>query len=266
MTSAPIKLYSWRYAGWGIDVEANGETWQAADISDSGFVSGGDIIGDGPTITLSTDDATHPFRISLDPFTKPATVTIYEVDALVPAFDLPVFVGEVVDVDIGKVGKISIRLSSILRVAERSGPRVQIKRTCHHDLYDARCGLTAATFTTTGAIDAINESPPWVEASEFATKATAESDPNWFALGKVICGDEIRFCVGQSAGKLYLNAPFRNAAVLDSISALAGCDKRINSGCAKFSNTANFLGFPYLPNVNPQYQALMEPQPEGGKK
>lgn len=274
MTAAPIFLYlierdgyAWRYAGWGIDLEVAGETWEAADIAHGGLTVGGEILGDGPMLEVGTDDQDHPLRAYIDRFKKPATVTIYEVDASVLSFSNPYFIGETMgSVKFGKGGKISVQLSSVLRIGERNGPRIQIQRTCNHNVYDAGCGLNAALFTTVGSVDAISTSPAYVDASEFGAKATAESEPQWFALGKVICGDETRFCVGQDGDRLYLNAPFKEASVSDSISAVAGCDKRINSGCAKLANTDNFLGFPYLPNTNPQFEALRAPEPTGGKK
>jgi hypothetical protein len=273
MTSAPIYLYevtrdgtTWRYCGWGIDLSVNGFDWNAENVKIGAISSGGEILGDGLDIEFVTDDDDHPFRAYIDPFTKPATVTIYEVDASVLSYTDPVFIGDSTDVTFGEDGKISVQLSSILRIAERSGPRIQIQRTCNHDVYDQFCGLNAALFTTAGTITAVSSIPAYVEAVEFGNKATAESEPQWFALGKVICGTEIRFCVGQVGDRLYLNAPFRDAEVSDAISALAGCDKRINSGCTKLANTANFLGFPFLPNANPQFEALKTPEPAGGKK
>ncbi len=80
-------------------------------------------------------------------------------------------------------------------------------------------------------------------------------------------GTETRLVTGQNADKLYINAPF-NATIAAGTSASArpGCDKRINGGCAKFGNQANFLGFPYTPNSNPQYEALVTPKAKAGKK
>jgi hypothetical protein len=122
-----------------------------------------------------------------------------------------------------------------------------------------------ADFTTTGTITALTDD--YVEAAEFAAKETAESDPVWFALGVVRVGNETRLATGTNgAGRLYLNFPFRSAIVGDTITAEAGCSKRIGVCTGKFNNLVNFLGFPYVPNTNPQFEALSQPKAGGGKK
>lgn len=44
-----------------------------------------------------------------------------------------------------------------------------------------------------------------------------------------------------------LEAPVRTIAEGDASTVRAGCDKRMETCGAKFANTANFRGFPYIP-------------------
>ena len=44
-----------------------------------------------------------------------------------------------------------------------------------------------------------------------------------------------------------LEAPVRAIAESDAFTIRAGCDKRIETCGAKFANTANFRGFPFVP-------------------
>lgn len=273
--SAPLYLYEvtrggfvYRLTGWGIGVDAGGESWSAADITHGEISSSIEAISEPVELQMATDDPAHPFRQYVQPYVlNLAEVKVYEVDAEslpeVLTEDYLVHRGQLGEVSINERGQIRAQLSSIFRLGEMQGPRYQFQRLANFSIYDV---VNPAGFTTAGTITAISSRPAYVEAAEFGAKATAESDPNWFALGKVVCGDEIRFCVGQVGDRLYLNAPFVDAAVDDPIEALAGDDGRIVTWRDKFGAEADFPGFPYIPNTNPQYEALKAPQPKGGKK
>ena len=98
--------------------------------------------------------------------------------------------------------------------------------------------------------DQLSLQAPYVDSAGVRRQAKgARTDKDWFTLGKVICGQEIRLCVGQDGGRLYLNAPFQAAEVGAAISATAGCDKRITTCLGKFSALNQILGSP-----NPQHR------------
>jgi hypothetical protein len=275
--SAPIYLYlveqgssSWRYANWAFDLEIGATTWEAADITHTAVSAGIDLVNRSVQIRTGTTDADHPFRRFKDRLlVEPMTVTIYrtDLDTLTLDTSQPVYVGRVERAPFLQKGVIEAELSSIFRVGEFEAPRIMCQRLCNNRVYDEVCGLDEADFTESGTITAIDSGIvlPYVDAVEFGAKATAESDPNWFALGKVTVGSEVRLCVGQDGDRLYLNAPFQDAAVTDAVSATAGCDRRVGTCFDKFDND-RLLGFPYIPNTNPNADALLRPQPTGGKK
>lgn len=270
----PIKLYkivrgaiTWRYTDWPVDLTIGSDTWLSADIEHGDIVSDIDFASDPVSLDVVTDDNAHPIRKMLSTrLIITSQVMIYECDAstLTPDFTAPIYKGRIGNVEFGAKGAIKVSMSSILRIGESKGPAVQVQRFCNHTTYDEFCTLNAADFTTSGTVSVIGEY--YIEATAFGAKATAEGDANWFALGKVFLGSEIRLCVGQAGNRLYLNADFDSATVGDAISALAGDDRSIVICDGKFGNVDNFLGFPYIPNSNPQYQALMLPQSSGGKK
>lgn len=272
--SSPIYLYeitrgatTWRYANYGVDVTCNAQTWSAASISNGAINSESDMVGGVLDLQVSTDDANHPFRyFNRREAFLPTTVKVFKIEAGDTTFDTttPLHSGQVTESKPGEKGRIRVRVSTVFRVGERSVPAVRPSRYCRHRLYDTYCGVNEATYTTAGTVDAIADT--YVEASEFGAKATAESDPNWFALGTVTIGEEVRLCIGQAGDRLYLNAPFTGVAVGASVSAAAGCDRRVETCVTKFNNLANNLSFPYMPNQNPQFEGLENPQPSGGKK
>lgn len=273
--SQPAYLYRltrgsavWRYTNWPVALEVESLTWNPADIEHDELTSDSEFGMDPVGLRMATDDSTTPMRaLTSSGVIAQTDVEIFETDAHTLEADLtaPVYLGRLGEVKFGDRGVIDCQLSSILRIGEHEVPGPQQSRTCQHRLFDSRCGLSAAAFETVGTITVIGTN--YIEATAFGAKATLEGDANWFALGKVTVGTEVRFCVGQSGNRLYLNAAFTSAVIVgNSATALPGCDKRIGTCEDKFSNTINFLGFPYMPNKNPQFEALKTPVPSGGKK
>lgn len=262
----------WRFTNFPIDLVVSGQTYLAAAMEHGQIGEDIEFTNDNFALTAATDDPEHPFRNFLDAnFVGLTALSIYEIDVanlVLPG--APIFKGRIEGGNFREKGTIEIKVSTLLRISEMEAPQAISERTCIHQTYDGFCGVNPAAYTTTGTIDAKSSNPPYVEASEFGAKATAEGDPDWFSLGLVTVGSEQRFCVKQDGDRLYLNAPFQAALVGASISALAGDDKRVDTCHDKFNNVMagakGFLGFPWMPNKNPQFEALQTPKPKGGKK
>jgi uncharacterized phage protein (TIGR02218 family) len=272
----PAKLFlitrgasTWRFTDWPVDLSCDGHTWTAADIDLGEIKSSLDFVADGVSLTVTTDDPNHPFRYFVTGEGSEATyVTVYGIEVGDASPGDPIYVSRIATPKPGKRGRITANLSSLLRIGEQQSPRRRVMRHCGNELFDAYCGISEATYTTAGTLTAVSLDPAYIEATAFGAKATAESDPNWFALGRVTVGGETRFCVGAAGNRLYLNAAFSGAVVVGSTAnARAGCDKQgATCDSAKFNNIENFQGFEYLPKKDPQYEALEIPKASGGKK
>jgi hypothetical protein len=271
----PIELYEFtrggvarRLAEWGEGVVAGDELWASDSITRSSLRSDLEFTPESLQLQSITDREDHPLRYQLTDrgALDPTTFRAFTVDAATLTLDEddPIYVGRVDSVQAGDNGRVDADVGSVLRLAEQQLPRTQSQRLCNHRTYDGNCGLTVATFTTAGTL--IGVTSDYVEATAFGTKAAAESDANWFALGTVTVGTEKRLCVGASVNKLYIDVPFRAAAVGQAVSATAGDDKRIGTCLGKFNNVVNFMGAPYQPSKNPNLEELMNPKPPGGKK
>jgi hypothetical protein len=259
----------WRYCGYGADLVIAGQTWERADMTHGEIVHGIDFFDNGVALSVATDDATHPLSALTDRnLLQETLVEIYraDVDAMTADLTSPVYSGKVREVTFTKGGVIEPKLTSDLCVGELQAPTIQFQRTCNLQTYGVHCGLNPATFTTSGTVTALSAESPYIEAAEFDAKRRAEDDKDWFALGRVTIGTEQRVCVGQDGARLYLNAPFSNAHVGDAVSALAGDDKRPATCKKKFGNIDNFFATPWMPNKNPQFEALETPKQKGGKK
>ena len=274
--SKPVFLYlmtrggdTWRFTDWPVDIDDGSNTWTAADITHDEPELSMEILSDDIKIEVGTNDATHPFRDYTDRFfTQILTVWIYETDADSPSLpSSPFFKGEIGPVEFEDEGRITAKCLSIFKFHSEEFPSFIISRTDNFEVFDTNFGISDASWQVSGTVSAINDDPPYIEAAAFAAKQTAESDDDWFSLGKITIGDETRMCAGSaSGGRLYLDAPFRNASVSDSVTALPGYTRRIDQREDKFSDLNGFHAFPYLPTDEPQFSALEAPSDTGGKK
>lgn len=125
--------------------------------------------------------------------------------------------------------------------------------TCDAELGDGRCraNLDAAAFKGNGAvIDPLRD-------RAFTASGLESFAAGWFGFGTVTWTSGAN--IGRRAEVLshdltdgvailtLLEAPVRAIAETDAFVVRAGCDKRLATCSAKFSNVANFRGFPHIP-------------------
>lgn len=122
---------------------------------------------------------------------------------------------------------------------------------CDADLGDARCGLSLAALTAAG-VTVVAEENRIVTASGLSAFAEA-----WFERGllRFTSGAnegaalEVKRHIATAAGavlELWQAMP-RTIAAGDTFAVTAGCDKQFATCGGKFSNGANFRGFPHMP-------------------
>ena len=73
----------------------------------------------------------------------------------------------------------------------------------------------------------------------------------WLNAGIIIDGHEQRLVISQVGTTIVMNFPMRNIAVGDIIVMFPGCLHTSQDCINKFNNGKNFLGFEYIPYVNP---------------
>lgn len=168
-------------------------------------------------------------------------------------------VGEQAVLFLGQVGSVEftaveahVTCVPFSRALKRKVPRILYQTTCNHMLYDQFCTVSAAAFTDAGSIGAIT--------GKTLTVAAAAAKPDgWYNGGSVKDGDNYAFIqthVGAALELLNLPPSF---TVSDAVSITAGCDRRQETCIAKFNNLPNFMGWPYIPTVNPYNTSLVNP-------
>lgn len=124
---------------------------------------------------------------------------------------------------------------------------------CDAALGDGRCGinLELAAYKGTGAVTEV------IADRRFRASGLTSFASGWFELGYV------EWTSGQNAGRKsevsrhskasgivaveLFEAPVRSIGAGDGFVIRAGCDKQFKTCKAKFSNAANFRGFPHMP-------------------
>jgi uncharacterized phage protein (TIGR02218 family) len=160
---------------------------------------------------------------------------------LVPIGTEILFKGRVTSVD--SVGRTSANVSveSDLTILKRQMPLKFFSTNCVWTLYGPGCALSRSAFTFSGSVGAgstasvINWSGATTSFQQGSLTFTSGVNEGITANIKI-----------AAAGVLTLMYPLPAAPALgDTFTAVWGCDH--TQGCAKFQNTANFLGFPYIP-------------------
>lgn len=118
--------------------------------------------------------------------------------------------------------------------------------TCRAQLGDHRCKKVLTSCTHTGTVDAVDNEFTFYDGARMETAGYFAYGTVTFTSGaNVGLSMEIR---DFSNGRFGLFLPLPNAvAPGDAYTAVAGCDKRIETCSARFDNAVNFRGEPHLP-------------------
>ena len=146
----------------------------------------------------------------------------------------------------GGRARFRAELRGLMQAYSRRIVRLTTKE-CTADLGDARCGVSLAAWTVTGAVAS-------------ATDNREFTDPGRTEPADYFTGGLLTFTSGLNAGlsmevktyttgqfELHEQMPFAIAAA-DTYSVSRGCQKRFTEDCVgAFNNGVNFRGFPHLP-------------------
>jgi uncharacterized phage protein (TIGR02218 family) len=135
---------------------------------------------------------------------------------------------------------------------------------CDAELGDARCGVTV--FSDAGVVNAVEEAALVLTGIAFvddwATRGRIQ-----FANGKSLGVKRQRNVGSSTRVDLWAAIPF-TVNEGDAVTLFAGCDKQFTTCKAKFSNAANFRGFPHMPGTDfvAAFAVSGDPNNDGGKR
>lgn len=176
--------------------------------------------------------------------TDDLTIEIYRQNGPTGDVNL-IFAGVVAGISV--VGlKATITCPSLLtNYLDSEFPNIYYQSLCNHHLYDSGCGADRAAFTITTTVTAMIDSETML-----CTMAGTLPD-GYFTAGEVFTATDRRLILSHTGPTLVLNWPFRDINPGDPIQISAGCLHDIQTCNDKFGVMLNFLGWPYIPYINP---------------
>lgn len=208
------------------------------------------------SLGLNVDTASIAGALSSDAITEHdlarglwdgARVDVFRVDWSAPDLRVHLFAGRIGEVRRG-ARAFEAELRGLQAALNVPVGRV-FSRFCDADVGDARCGvdLETSVFRGEGVVTDI------LSGGAFRADGLEAFAEGWFARGRLSwdAGGESevaahRLEAGDAVLEL-LDAPGVALEVGATFVVRAGCDKRLATCHAKFSNTENFRGFPHMP-------------------
>jgi uncharacterized phage protein (TIGR02218 family) len=154
------------------------------------------------------------------------------------------FHGRVSTIDSVGRTQAQITVASDLVILDYDMPRTMYSPTCVHVLYDSGCGVIRGTFSTSGTVGAgsteslINATLAVAGHAQGSIVFTSGLNANVRATVRSVA-------VGTSLTLLYPLPDLPSPG--DAFTVAFGCDHTRGTCQSKFSNLANFRGFPFIP-------------------
>ena len=167
-------------------------------------------------------------------------------------------IGEVVSGRIDESGDTATLAVRMLASAfDRITPWPAYQKQCNYVTYGPGCQVDRALFKTETLIVTVDGTR--ISSADFAAKAGAEGDPEWFSLGYVVrkADGQKRSIVRQLDDVLVLRSPFVGLQPGDEVEAYAGDNLQKSTCEGKFNNLPRFMGFPWGPQKNPFTDNIM---------
>lgn len=247
----PVELYRfalgpqrWTFTSGQTAVVYLSETYAPAPIRRSGIEQGNEINRSGLEITLPRDNPLAALFISSPP-EGVVSVTLYRFHASDTATETIVLWK-------GRVGgarlsgsELVLKCEPVATSLKRPGLRARYQLICRHALYSAGCGALAATYRVDGTVAAVS-------GTAIQVAAAASQPDGYFVAGMLTTANAgSRMIVGHSGINLTLVAPMPGLTAGMDVQLYAGCDHSVATCRDRFSNLANFGGFPFIPVKNP---------------
>lgn len=213
-------------------------------ISRSGLRQGESVPKDSTTLTLPRGDSLAVALLDQPPDAV-TTLTIKRLHyGLLATNAIVVWKGRVTSIGVERE-EAKITCESIYTSIKRMGLNAKFELNCVHALYFTGCGLNQLVYKVTGEVTAINNI---VEITIPAASAYANG---WFTGGMCVLNNVYRFITTHTGQVVTLVHQLPDLAVGDSVDIYPGCDHTLDTCINKFSNQLNFLGFPWMPELNP---------------
>lgn len=267
----------WRFAGNAQDiVDADGNVWEAATITDDGPGQSGESVSDMLTITCSSN-LSVPSLFKLSPPGKIIDIRVLEANyedkpeatnetgevttpksqALSVVDHRVIYDGEVEQCGFPIPGTATIQCVTISDTMSRLGLRQGWQRQCPYSIYDESCGVNKATFALSGTISAINGNVVTIDGIGSPTAG----DFNGGILDYIhpVKGAEALAIEEQGGNTFRIFGSVNDLWVGMAVSVAPGCNQTPARCINRFNNYVRNGGFSMLPLRSP-FNGINNPQ------
>ena len=252
-SAAPIELYVfqvgrqiWRYTAGAEDVAHNSISYKALTLERSEIAQTGEFGRQNLIIKLDPKADLIQEYIAQPP-AQVMTVAIsrlHQADG--PAVTL--WQGRVLNVE-WKPGVAELRAEPVYTSLQRTGLRRLYQRNCPHVLYEPACGADRKAYVTRGKVASVTgHTIAVIEAAANAAGYFAGGYAEWDWQDN---RTERRMITAHSGRSLTLTRAGGGLAAGLAIELYPGCDRTLATCHAKFTNSVNYGGFPWIPQKNP---------------
>jgi len=157
----------------------------------------------------------------------------------------PIFTG-LIQSTITQGSALVLDCVSIEFLLSRKIPRWRYQPGCNHMLYDSWCTVNEAVYKTNATVSNISST-----GFELTSSTFGEESDGYYTLGNLTIGDYKRTIVDHVGSVISIRFKIASLEVNDIVSVSAGCFHDASTCYTKFSNIANFMGFPNISFDNP---------------
>lgn len=149
--------------------------------------------------------------------------------------------------DIDEIGRsyAKLQVNALVELLSQQLPNIILQPNCTNTLFDARCTLVKASFAEANTVQAGSTVNKLISLS---IKADGYYDNGQIVFTSGANNGLTKAVKQYFTQQFFFNSPLPfvpNAG--DTFTAYPGCDKTQSTCTNKFSNLANFEGFPYIP-------------------
>ena len=124
-------------------------------------------------------------------------------------------------------------------------PLWRYSTTCNHTIFDVKCKKVKASYKVTATV-LVDETQTIITSATFATKPDG-----YFKNGLAEFEGEYRTMISHVGNTITFNYRMLNLEDNDTIDVYPGCDGLVETCRDKYANILNFLGFSFIPEINP---------------
>lgn len=251
--ASPVELYEfrrgttvWRYTTAAVDITYGGYIYYAVPLRRSSIEQTAEVGRSRLRVTLPRDADLVREYVAAPP-AEVVTLTVYRQHRGV-AETVVIWMGRVLNVE-WRDAAAEIVCEPVYTSLHRTGLRRLYQRNCPHVLYGVACGVSAVAYRVLGSVASA--------AGNVINVAAAGSLPNGYFAGGYLSWvthvgtQDKRMITAHISTALTLTAVPVGLSVGQEVSLYPGCDHTLATCHGRFANSANYGGFPAIPQKNP---------------